>query len=165
MGDVRLLVLRQGRPSPMSLLSPREQEIARMVAQGYANKTIASVLEISSWTVASHLRRIFVKLQVSSRAAMVTCLSEIGLNGLLARQDDEMNHPDAEPRSELDQGTDRSHPALVEAKHLSHPLHGSPPRPADGSLSVGAAPGHMWRTGALLIRHAMFTTPWQLMLR
>jgi DNA-binding CsgD family transcriptional regulator len=73
-GDVRLLALRRGRPSPMSLLSPREQEIARMVAQGYANKTIASVLEISSWTVASHLRRIFVKLQVSSRAAMATCL-------------------------------------------------------------------------------------------
>ena len=58
----------------MSLLSPREQEIARMVAQGYANKTIASVLEISTWTVASHLRRIYVKLQVSSRAAMATCL-------------------------------------------------------------------------------------------
>jgi DNA-binding CsgD family transcriptional regulator len=73
-GDVRLLVLRRGRPSPMSLLSPREREIARMVAQGYANKTIASVLDISSWTVASHLRRIFVKLQVSSRAAMAMCL-------------------------------------------------------------------------------------------
>lgn len=93
LGDMRLIVLRQRRPSPMSLLSPREQEIARMVAQGCANKTIASVLDISSWTVASHLRRIFMKLQVSSRAAMVTCLSEAGLNGLLARQDDEMTHP------------------------------------------------------------------------
>jgi DNA-binding CsgD family transcriptional regulator len=72
--DVRFLVMRQGCPSPMSLLSPREQEIARMVAQGYANKTIASVLEISTWTVASHLRRIYVKLQVSSRAAMATSL-------------------------------------------------------------------------------------------
>jgi DNA-binding CsgD family transcriptional regulator len=74
LGDLRLLALRLRRPSPMSLLSPREQEIARMVAQGYANKTIASVLEISSWTVASHLRRIYVKLQVSSRAAMATSL-------------------------------------------------------------------------------------------
>ena len=73
-GEVRLLALRRSSPSPMSMLSPREQEIARMVAQGYANKTIASVLEISSWTVASHLRRIFVKLRVSSRAAMVSCL-------------------------------------------------------------------------------------------
>lgn len=78
LGDVRLLALRLRRPSPISLLSPREQEIARMVAQGYANKTIASVLEISTWTVASHLRRIFVKLQVSSRAAMATSLSGAG---------------------------------------------------------------------------------------
>jgi DNA-binding CsgD family transcriptional regulator len=82
LGDVRLLALRLRRPAPMSLLSPREQEIARMVAQGYANKTIASVLEISSWTVASHLRRIFVKLQVSSRAAMATSLLGAGGNEL-----------------------------------------------------------------------------------
>jgi DNA-binding CsgD family transcriptional regulator len=81
-GEVRLLALRQGQPSPMSLLSPREQEIARMVAQGYANKTIASVLEISSWTVASHLRRIFIKLQISSRAAMATCLLGSEFNAL-----------------------------------------------------------------------------------
>ena len=81
-GEVRLLALRQVRPSPISLLSPREQEIARMVAQGYPNKTIASVLEISSWTVASHLRRIFVKLQISSRAAMATCLFGSEFNGL-----------------------------------------------------------------------------------
>ena len=72
---VRLLALREANPSPLSLLSPREQEIAQMVASGYPNKTIASVLEISSWTVASHLRRIFMKLQVSSRAAMATRLS------------------------------------------------------------------------------------------
>jgi DNA-binding CsgD family transcriptional regulator len=76
--DVRLLAVRQRQPTPMSLLSPREQEIASMVARGYPNKTIASVLEISSWTVASHLRRIFMKLQVSSRAAMATRLTEIG---------------------------------------------------------------------------------------
>lgn len=80
-GEVRLLAVRQAHPSPMSLLSPREQEIAGMVARGYPNKTIASVLEISSWTVASHLRRIFMKLQVSSRAAMATRLSEIAPNG------------------------------------------------------------------------------------
>lgn len=77
---VRLLALRRGSPSPLSLLSPREQEIARMVASGYPNKTIASVLEISSWTVASHLRRIFMKLNVSSRAAMATRLTRSALS-------------------------------------------------------------------------------------
>jgi DNA-binding CsgD family transcriptional regulator len=60
-------------------LSPREQEIARMVAQGYPNKTIASVLEISTWTVATYLRRIFAKLGVRSRAAMVALVVEEGL--------------------------------------------------------------------------------------
>jgi DNA-binding CsgD family transcriptional regulator len=84
-GGVRLLALRSESPSPLSLLSPREQEIARMVASGYPNKTIASVLEISSWTVASHLRRIFTKLQVSSRAAMATRLSGSALGELIVK--------------------------------------------------------------------------------
>jgi DNA-binding CsgD family transcriptional regulator len=58
------------------MLSPREQEIARMVARGYPNKTIARVLDISTWTVGTHLRRMFAKLSVGSRAAMVARLLE-----------------------------------------------------------------------------------------
>jgi DNA-binding NarL/FixJ family response regulator len=58
-------------PSRADLLSPREREIARMVAQGFTNKMIASVLDISLWTVSTHLRRIFAKLGVQTRAAMV----------------------------------------------------------------------------------------------
>jgi DNA-binding CsgD family transcriptional regulator len=81
-GDVRLVAVRRGAPSPMSMLSPREREIARMVALGYPNKTIASVLDISSWTVASHLRRVFMKLQVTSRTAMITRLYDTGLAAL-----------------------------------------------------------------------------------
>ncbi|MGA8809325.1 MAG: helix-turn-helix transcriptional regulator [Thermoanaerobaculia bacterium] len=57
-------------------LSPRELEIARMVAVGHPNKTIAAVLDISAWTVGTHLRRIFSKLRVTSRAAMVARLME-----------------------------------------------------------------------------------------
>ena len=63
-------------------LSPREQEIVRMVAKGHPNKVIADVLNISAWTVCTHLRRIFAKLGVGSRAAMVARLLEVGvLNG------------------------------------------------------------------------------------
>ena len=58
-------------------LSPREQEIVRMVAQGHSNKIIAGVLNISSWTVCTHVRRVFGKLGVGSRAAMVARLPEI----------------------------------------------------------------------------------------
>ena len=70
--------LHAGRESSAPL-SPREQEIARMVAEGYPNKTIAAVLEISSWTVSTHLRRIFAKLGVRTRAAMVARVLEAGL--------------------------------------------------------------------------------------
>jgi DNA-binding CsgD family transcriptional regulator len=80
---VRCLLLRV--PESQTALSPRELEIARMVAKGYPNKAIASVLEISSWTVASHLRRVFSKLGVSSRAAMVARLLEDGSLADLAR--------------------------------------------------------------------------------
>jgi DNA-binding CsgD family transcriptional regulator len=58
-------------------LSPREKEIVRMVAQGHPNKIIAGVLSISSWTVCTHLRRVFAKLGVCSRAAMVARLHEL----------------------------------------------------------------------------------------
>ncbi len=77
---VRCMFMRRPQDPERSdvALSPREREIARMVAKGYPNKVIARVLEISSWTVSTHLRRIFAKLGVSSRAAMVAHLLEEG---------------------------------------------------------------------------------------
>lgn len=62
--------------APTATLSPRELEIVRMVAKGLPNKTIASVLQISAWTVSSHLRRVFGKLGVTSRTEMVSRLLE-----------------------------------------------------------------------------------------
>lgn len=64
--------------APAATLSPREREIVRMVARGLPNKTIASVLQISAWTVSSHLRRIFGKLGVASRTEMISRLLEVG---------------------------------------------------------------------------------------
>jgi DNA-binding CsgD family transcriptional regulator len=75
---VRYLLIRMPQPSRVQL-SPREQEIVRMVAQGHPNKVIADVLNISAWTVCTHLRRIFAKLGVGSRAAMVAQLPELGM--------------------------------------------------------------------------------------
>lgn len=63
-----------------SELSPRELEIARMVAVGLTNRAIASVLEISPWTVGTHLRRVFSKLEVNSRAAMVALIIQRGID-------------------------------------------------------------------------------------
>ncbi|MGH3915960.1 MAG: response regulator transcription factor [Pseudonocardiaceae bacterium] len=72
--DVRCRLEAAGSPYAAPVggpLSRRETEVAVMVAQGYPNKTIAAVLEISSFTVSSYLRRIFAKLGVNTRAAMV----------------------------------------------------------------------------------------------
>jgi DNA-binding NarL/FixJ family response regulator len=77
---VRCLLTRTEKcPAPRISFSPRESEIARMVAKGYPNKAIAAVLDISPWTVSTHLRRIFAKLHVSSRAAMVAQLITAGV--------------------------------------------------------------------------------------
>ncbi len=73
---LRCLVLVETTALPESTLSPREEEIARMVGLGYPNKTIAANLGISSWTVSTHLRRMFAKFGVSSRAALVASVLE-----------------------------------------------------------------------------------------
>jgi DNA-binding CsgD family transcriptional regulator len=77
---VRYMLVRAQPAAPVDSvsLSPREYEIARMIAKGYPNKVIASVLEISVWTVSTHLRRIFAKLRVTSRTAMVARMFENG---------------------------------------------------------------------------------------
>jgi two-component system nitrate/nitrite response regulator NarL len=75
---VRCVLARARGPAESLSLSPREHEVARMIAKGYPNKVIASVLEISVWTVSTHLRRIFAKLGVTSRTAMVTRMFKNG---------------------------------------------------------------------------------------
>lgn len=56
---------------PLSQLSERELQIAVLVAQGHATKNIAYRLQISEWTVATYIRRLYAKLNVDNRAAMV----------------------------------------------------------------------------------------------
>lgn len=94
----RYLLLRMPVPRGARVqLSPREREIVRMVAKGHPNKIIADVLNISAWTVCTHLRRIFAKLGVGSRAAMVAQLLELGvLTEIRApKQDEEHSRPRA----------------------------------------------------------------------
>jgi DNA-binding NarL/FixJ family response regulator len=69
-----LLIQKEFKSADHAPLTPREREIARLVACGQPNKAIAAQLEISSWTVGTHLRRIYSKLGVCCRAAMVARL-------------------------------------------------------------------------------------------
>jgi len=52
-------------------LSPREEEILRLLARGSRSKEIADRLEISPGTVNTHVRHIYEKLHVRSRAEAV----------------------------------------------------------------------------------------------
>jgi DNA-binding CsgD family transcriptional regulator len=72
--DLVRCVLVISTKGPRRALSPREQEVARLVAEGATNRAIASTLDISLWTVSTHVRRIFAKLHVGSRAEMVAQL-------------------------------------------------------------------------------------------
>ena len=64
----------QPRPGNVRLLTVREQEIARLVTTGLSNQDIAERLVVSRRTVESHLSRIFAKLDVRSRTAMINAL-------------------------------------------------------------------------------------------
>ncbi|MFY1704935.1 AAA family ATPase [Micromonospora sp. WMMA1923] len=62
----------------LGLLSPRESEIACLVARGLTNRQIARLLTLSPKTVETHLGRIFVKLAVSSRAEIAHLVGRAG---------------------------------------------------------------------------------------
>jgi DNA-binding NarL/FixJ family response regulator len=52
-------------------LTSREEEVMRLIAQGYANKEIATKLEISVKTVESHKTNVMEKLELKSRTEIV----------------------------------------------------------------------------------------------
>jgi DNA-binding NarL/FixJ family response regulator len=52
-------------------LTSRELQVFQMIAHGDTAKGVADKLRIKEWTVGTHLRRIFTKLNVDGQAAMV----------------------------------------------------------------------------------------------
>ncbi|WP_344888894.1 response regulator transcription factor, partial [Nonomuraea antimicrobica] len=59
---------RRGRKATGGVLSPRESEVARLVALGRTNREIAEVLFLSQRTVDTHVARVLQKLGVRTRA-------------------------------------------------------------------------------------------------
>ncbi|MFB4268940.1 AAA family ATPase [Nonomuraea sp. GTA35] len=59
---------RRGRKARAGVLSPRESEVARLVALGRTNREIAEVLFLSQRTVDTHVARVLQKLGVRTRA-------------------------------------------------------------------------------------------------
>ena len=69
-------------PPPVSPLSEREMEVLNMLARGFSYAECADILRISANTVGFHVKNIYRKLEVNSRAeALFEALSQ----GLIAR--------------------------------------------------------------------------------
>jgi two-component system NarL family response regulator len=60
-------------------LTPRELATLRLIADGKANKEVASALDISERTVKTHLRHLFEKLGVTSRTEAIKVATRRGL--------------------------------------------------------------------------------------
>lgn len=69
----------RGSPRPRSPLSPREEDVARLVAQGLSNREIGKRLFIGERTVASHIEHILDKLAFNSRAQIAAWAVTRGL--------------------------------------------------------------------------------------
>ena len=61
---------------PLSTLTPREEEILRLVAQGLSNKEVALQLALQEKTVKHHMTRILNKLHVRNRTEAAILLRE-----------------------------------------------------------------------------------------
>jgi DNA-binding NarL/FixJ family response regulator len=65
-----------------AILSKREQDVVRCVAEGLSNREIASRLKLTEHTVKNYLFRIFDKLGVSSRVEVVLYVFRLRKNGV-----------------------------------------------------------------------------------
>jgi len=68
-----------GSTAADSLLSPREREVATLIAQGLSNREIAAGLVITEKTAANHVEHIMAKLDLRSRAQIAVWAVRHGL--------------------------------------------------------------------------------------
>ncbi|WP_066875127.1 response regulator transcription factor [Clostridium mediterraneense] len=60
----------------LNILTPREKEVANLVAKGFNNKEICSTLYLSEGTVKNYVTRILDKLELKSRTELAILISK-----------------------------------------------------------------------------------------
>jgi DNA-binding NarL/FixJ family response regulator len=71
--------MRRGEAPPSNLLTPREDEILKLIAEGYSSKSIADSLTISLKTVEHHRANILRKLGMRDRTELTRYAIRAGL--------------------------------------------------------------------------------------
>jgi len=73
------LAVERGARDSGEVLTPREVEVLRLIAEGLGNKQIAARLAISEHTVKFHVASVFAKIRASTRAEAVMIGARRGL--------------------------------------------------------------------------------------
>jgi ATP/maltotriose-dependent transcriptional regulator MalT len=63
----------------MPQLTPREEQVLGLLAQGLSNKEIAKHLYLSPDTIKDHIERLYGKLEVADRVSALNKARELGL--------------------------------------------------------------------------------------
>jgi DNA-binding NarL/FixJ family response regulator len=69
------------RARSRTVLSPREWDVAELIAQGYTNQQIASQLVLTPGTVANHVAHILTKLDLQSRTQIAVWVIQREIGG------------------------------------------------------------------------------------
>lgn len=78
----RRVIERHTRPAgatPLRGLTARELEVAQLIAAGLTNDEISRELQVSGWTVKTHVRHILTKLGARDRVQVVIAVYQAGL--------------------------------------------------------------------------------------
>jgi DNA-binding NarL/FixJ family response regulator len=71
--------MRRGERTPTSVLTPREEEVVKLIAEGSSSKEIARMLTISIKTVERHRENILAKLGLRDRVDLTRYAIRAGL--------------------------------------------------------------------------------------
>ena len=71
--------LDRGDQAPRDPLTPREQDVVKLIAEAYTNKQIGEILNVSEKTVESHRANVLAKLGMRDRVELVRYAIRRGL--------------------------------------------------------------------------------------